>query len=683
MKISKQSLINPLSIISMLILVIAVGAPWMTSLVFVDMVDYKAYLVSAFLLISMIIYWLFSINTNNKLLLNNTQLYLIIFMLFSSVSFLWVDNQQLFIGKWFLYLFGFISFYLAIKIKHSTKNHVHLATVIATASAIVSTIGIFQYLFEVPIASILPYENIPASTFGNKNAANQMITLTFPLVVYLIISKVNRYQFTIAAWALVSTVIYVYYAETKSVWIALLLESLIMTIYLFYSRRLIKFNFLKSYKVLFLLSFIFLFLSLDYISNKSSFNTESKAGVVVSTLIDRYSSQESPRKLIWRSAINIGNKSPIMGTGLGSFEHQLSLEGAHAKLRRAHNDILEMYVELGLLGVTIFTLFCFYLTKDLVLINKKNSKPDTLFINILMIALIGSFVNMMFSWPYQTVYGIVLFSIFVALIVQKAKDYDQKIFTFILPRWLVLISKSLIILLLLSSVFTYRLWIDNISDFYRYSGTSSQQYDAAQLSKYAKNISNRDSHINSIATDYWVKGDIEAASTIYSIASLYNPSNMLALYRQFITLIDESELDKAEALILIMTDNHKMHPLTFRASLILSRNKKDMNSAKKTYEFYKNHFDSLYTVDYRAYKALVRWSVILSDYKNTKRFYDIYLSNGSSLDSSVENSMANFYVYTQQYDKATKHMNYVLKNEPHIIRPEVLQALKDKDLIKK
>ena len=679
MKISKQSLINPLSIISMLILVMAAGAPWMTSLVFVDMVDYKAYLVSAFLLLSMIIYWKFNINSI-KLVINNTQLYLLIFFVLSTLSILWADNQQLFFGKWFLYLFGFISFYLAFKIKNTSKNHIKLATVIAIASAIVSTIGIFQYLFDLPSNSILPYENIPASTFGNKNAANQMLALTFPLAIFLMISKINRYQVFIASWALVSAIVYVYYAETKAVWIALLIEALLFVIYYFYIRRSIIFNF---HKVVFLLGFILLFSSLDYINNKHTSDNGSKTGFVISTLQDRYDSDSSPRKVIWKSAFNIANQSPLIGTGLGSFIHVLSREGGFASLKRVHNDILEMYVELGIVGVSIFTLFCFYLFKDYILINSKSSKSEAIFFNILMIALSGSFVNMMFSWPYQTVYGVVLFSIFIALIVQKSKNYDQQSFAFNLPSWLTLISKFLVIIILLTSFYMYRLWTNSLSEFYSYSGANGYKFNYVQMYKYAETLPNRDRNLQAAAKKYWFKGYRHRASRIYGIASNYNSSNMVALYRQFVTLIDESNLDEAEILISIMTDNNKMHPLTFRALLFLSREKKDINSAKITYEFYKKHFESLSTIDYRAYKALVRWSVILGDYKNTQRFYNIYLDAGNKTTPQLENSMANFYVYTQQYDKALKHMNYVLKIEPHIIRPEVLKALKDKGLIKK
>jgi len=682
MKTSKQSLISPLAIISMLILVITVGAPWMTSLNYVDMVDYKAYIASAFLSISMLFYWLFN-HHENELVINKTQLYLLIFFILSTLSILWSDDYQLFAAKFFLYLFGFLSFYLTLRINYCNNNYLRLAIAIAIASAIVSTIGILQYLFEFPSKITLPYENIPASTFGNKNAANQIIPFTFPIIIFLLISRISRIQFFVASWALVSTITYVYYAETKAVWLGLLVEFLLLAIYYVYIRKSVSFNFVKFHKVAFLMGFILLFSSLDYISTKHTSDTSSKANSVVSTLVDRYSSSSSGRKLIWKSAIGIANQSPIMGTGLGSFPYQLSVEGFHGKLRKAHNDILEMYVELGLVGVSIFTLFCFYLFKDFALINKKSSKSEAIFFNILMVALSGSFINLLFSWPYQTTHGVVFFSIFIALIIQKSKTYDQKVFTIYIPSWTVLISKFLVIVVLLSSFYTYRLWTHSVSEFYTYSGSDGFKFDTIQLRKYAKNLPNRDQHLQIVALKYWWKDYRHRASRVLKIASDFNPNNMMALYRQFVTLIDESKLDEAKVLISIMTDNNKMHPLTFRALLVFYRNKKDMISAKSTYEFYKKHFDSLDTVDYRAYKTLVRWSVTLSDYKNTKRFYDIYLANGPFLDPSVENSMANFYVYNQQYEKAVKHINYALKIKPWIVRQDVLDALKSRGLITK
>jgi O-antigen ligase len=133
-------------------------------------------------------------------------------------------------------------------------------------------------------------------------------------------------------------------------------------------------------------------LLLDLSSVKSSFSPESqyKFDAVATSLSDRYQDSESSRKKIWNSAINIANKSPAIGHGLGSFAYELSVEGNYFRLKKVHNDILEMYVELGLIGIFLFLLFAYYFIKDWISINKNNNKQEALFFNFIMISFTGS-----------------------------------------------------------------------------------------------------------------------------------------------------------------------------------------------------------------------------------------------------------------------------------------------------
>jgi hypothetical protein len=165
-----------LIILFLILLMVGLGAPWATNLYYVDMVSYKAYLVSFLLLGVMPIYWFTSYKSGAKVFeLSQSQFYLILFFIFASVSFIWADDATLFLGKWYLYVFGFLSFYLAMKVELSSNNYINIALALAFISAAVSILGVFQYLFEFPSQTLLPYDNIPASTFGNKNAANQML----------------------------------------------------------------------------------------------------------------------------------------------------------------------------------------------------------------------------------------------------------------------------------------------------------------------------------------------------------------------------------------------------------------------------------------------------------------------------------------------------------------------------
>ncbi len=679
----KNTSFNALVILVLLFLTIAIGAPWGTDLYYVNLLKYKVYLVALLLLVVMPFFYITTFKKERvQLQLSQSQLFLLVFFIFSSSSFLWANDQTLFTGKWFLYVFGFLSFYLTTKLEFSTKYYVYLAFGLVLASGFISILGIFQYLFEIPGKSLLPYENIPAATFGNKNAANQFLALSFPVIIYALVSKINRFQYVFVAVVFIATLLYVYYATTKSAWIAIFIEMLIAAFYLFFNRKYLAHKIFTSFKVSILIIITTLFLLLDLSSVKSSFNSESQSKFesVTTSLSDRYQGDESqsPRKKIWGSAINIANKSPVIGHGLGSFPFELSVEGSLFRIKKVHNDILEMYVELGLVGVFCFLLFAYYFIKDWISINKSNNKQEALFFNFLMVAFAGSFINLMFSWPYQTIHGVVLFGVFSALVIIKANS--QKIITYNIPSLFRVISMISVVLILLFSVYLTKLQIENLSNFYYNSGMPGYKFNAGALSKHAENISNQDIHLSKVAEGYWKAGYHDRASEVYSIATKHNPNNMLAQYRQFITVLDQKDLTQAQIFLQAMQNNNKLHPLTFRAVVNFYRAKKNVNKAKESYSFYKQYFDSLYRKDKRAYKALHHWSIILGLYKDTPALYKTYIENFSK-EANVENNMSNYYVYTQQYNKAVPHIVYVLDNKPDIIKPEVLKLLLDKELI--
>lgn len=674
---------NALILIGILLLVIAVGAPWYTDLYYVDLVDYKIYLASIALLALFPFFWFGNLKQKSgKIALSKSQLYLLVFFIISSVSILWSDDYSLFLNKWFIYVFGFVAFYVALKIEHSHKNYIFISLILASVSLLISGIGILQYLFNIPISSILPYENIPASTFGNKNAANQLLVLAFPAIVFLLIAKVNKIQFFIGVFALISTLFYVYYATTKSAWIALAFEALIMLAFWFFVRKKISSSISTLFKVLSVLLVITIFSVLDFASSKSGFASDSKVDSVLSSLADRYSSSESPRKKIWRSAVNIANQSPVYGHGLGSFPHQLAVEGSLFRLKRVHNDLLEMYVELGIFGVVIFSLFLLYLFKDWISINRTNSHKDSLFFNLLMIAFGGSFINMMVSWPFQTVYGVVIFSIFSGLIISKANQVNTLTYAISVSKSIKFVVMSAVYIVVIFSFLATKSWVNSLSNFYYHSGMDGYKFNLKELVKFAPSIPFSDIHLSKIAEGYWQAGYYDRALKVYNIATDLNSDNMLALYRKFIVKIDKSEVDKAKIIMNLMLKDNKIHPLTLRAVLNFHRANKDIQSAIDAYKFYKTQFNIKERIDKRAFRTLHHWSIILGIYTDTQELYDAYIDN-FGLTAEVENNMANYYVYIQQYKKSAIHMNYVLKNNKKIVKKDVLKILMDKGLVNK
>ena len=118
--------------------------------------------------------------------------------------------------------------------------------------------------------------------------------------------------------------------------------------------------------------------------------------------------------------------SPFIGTGLGSYSQNLASEGYATwvinNTTHPHNDLLELAVELGFLGIQIFITVAISLTIGLVKIIKNTSSDVNFFYYLLFVALAGSFVNMQFSAPYQMAFPLLLFGLYSRLIAKQGDN---------------------------------------------------------------------------------------------------------------------------------------------------------------------------------------------------------------------------------------------------------------------
>ena len=169
---------------------------------------------------------------------------------------------------------------------------------------------------------------------------------------------------------------------------------------------------------------------------------------------------------IWQTAINMIYDAPFIGTGLGSYSQNLANEGYATwtinNTMRVHNDLLELAVELGLTGIIIFFTAVISLIMGIYNILKQTSGEIHLFFCLLFIALIGSFVNMQFSFPYQMAFPLLLFGLYSGLIakhtdyaVQPIKNLKFSIKT-VHKKIILVVSSALIITIFYS---TYFHWI--------------------------------------------------------------------------------------------------------------------------------------------------------------------------------------------------------------------------------
>ena len=660
--------------LSLIFLTLGIGASWYSEYFVVDAIPFKLVVVlPVFAITTLILLFSNKQKIPDSFSFSGSQFSLLIFFLFATISFFWSNDKSIFFEKWLLMFSGLYVIFLVSNLSLKTTNLVYIARILSISAFLVSIIGILQYTFKFPSFEILQFGNIPASTFGNKNAANQFLVFTFPLSIYLLIHSRCKVNLFIGSLSFSATLFYIFYSVTKGVWIAVGAQILILLFFVIINSKIRK-QLFRPTVFLYILAPLLFFIMLDMLKvhqfGSDVFNN------AISTVQERYSNFESPRWGIWRSTISFINESPIYGHGLGNFTDSTINEGIHQKLQRVHNDVLELIFELGFVGLVIFLIFISFFISDILYINKEKLQ-NTYFFNLLALSLFGSSIHMMVSWPYQTVYGISIAALFFGLISKAAKENKEKfLFSFSLK------SSNIFLLLTFLSIFAYssqvtRGWAEAKSEFWRNSGTQGSKYNLELFKKYLDGVLRKDLSLMFIAFEYYNKGFIDRAVEIYKLSS---DNNNLASYRIIIHELNKENIKEAEKYLNRMLKNSRYNPLTFSASMMFYRKTKKIDLMKNFYQEFKKHILDRDTFDYRSYLYLHQWSISLQFYEDTISFYKILQHNWRKEDH-IENKMVNYYAYTGEQDKGLPHLKYVLEKSPNMINPIVLKSYIDKGLV--
>jgi len=340
-----------------------------------------------------------------------------------ALSILWSVNVDFTITKWLLWLNAALSFLLALNLTIEKENMVKLAWGLLIAGGVIAIVGILQHLLD-PFT--LTQAAKPASTFGNKNMATQPLVLILPLSVFLLLSKQVQEARVWGLTTLVSLIlVYVIYTTTRAAWLSISVEVVLVLAYLIFNRKKFKqwfdWNPNKRNASLFAIALTLILINL---SADGFINILTVGSDTFGSIGDSANNTTAPRYLIWQTAINMITDSPLLGSGLGAYAHNIGTEGYATwivnNVTHAHNDLLELTVELGLAGIALFTAVVIALLTSIVKILKNTEGETNHFYYLLFVALAGSFVNMQFSFPYQLAFPLILFGLFCGLLVKQS-----------------------------------------------------------------------------------------------------------------------------------------------------------------------------------------------------------------------------------------------------------------------
>lgn len=250
----------------------------------------------------------------------------------------------------FLILLGCFACFLTARRLSFSGFTFFLALSLILIGAVLSLIGIFQFLHFLPCHWWNP-RNFLASTFVNHNHFAAYLELLLPLSYALALTgplkPLIRFLVILTSTLLAITLLL---SGSRGAWISLFVSSLFWMVWYFRGQtKEKKFDWRKSNTVflaglLILGGIIYLVVKTPMLDRlESFFALKQEAGTWI-------------RQAIWRGTLRLIGENTLMGHGLGSFVFafpRFRPPGLFHLANAAHNEYLEIISEIGLIGLLL------------------------------------------------------------------------------------------------------------------------------------------------------------------------------------------------------------------------------------------------------------------------------------------------------------------------------------------
>jgi len=346
------------------------------------------------------------------------------FILWSLVSVLYAHNGYEGLLIWMHAAACALMYFLVLNGMEEETDPWRICTAIFLAGFLSALLGIFQHIFNW---SWIPQVVPPAATFANKNMAVHFIILTFPLAVGLILNSRQRIWTWILCLMAGLMLVFLMYAKTRAGWVALTVEILVFGVLLareyFRSRKFLFWNRAKSLAAGVAILIAFLMTNLGPEGFKWGFGEVVQRAATMTkatkSVEETAQSEEDAgvkditlRKAIWVNTLEMIKDKFFIGYGLGNhklfyplYHHKVVKEqrfSETSQLSNVHNDYLQAFAELGIVGMLLLVWFAFSLIKVVLhLTTPRYDQRTRIMVMAMAVAAAGLAVNACFSFPFE------------------------------------------------------------------------------------------------------------------------------------------------------------------------------------------------------------------------------------------------------------------------------------------
>ena len=465
-------------------------------------------------------------------------------VLWSLCSVLWAFNQveatitffKLFVI--FLLLFNLNVYFNILRITYKQVSYIVSFLLVPDLIFILLQFYVL-YDFEIP-----PSRNILFQGFaGNLNVTGFSLLFRLPFIMYLFFESKNIYSRLTYNLLIISSVFCIFLSGSRGSILFLTFVLIFIIFYaLFYHRLIIRST------VILISTCALTFLLHGYLFQNG--NTVIKRVSTVSPTKIRFDDSSIERVNWYLSAIEGITERPLLGWGIGNWKI-IGTKYVTQKIeqyivpKHVHNDFLQMFTELGIVGGTLFlSLFAVSLVvifRKLKLLNEwKDIFP---FVLCSLIAYVG---DSLLNFPFERPIAITNFILLIAFINSEIKSSVLK------SKYDFLISIFIFLGGILSVYSSFLVYSGMVDEVY-FKDTVNHKNNFTTPLEEIKKLNDKYPNINATtipivtlkALHYWKNGEVEKSKNMLHEGNKINPFLSISEANLASIFLEEKKLDSA------------------------------------------------------------------------------------------------------------------------------------------
>jgi O-antigen ligase/Flp pilus assembly protein TadD len=364
------------------------------------------------------------------------------FIIICLLSLIWSNNLTMSIKELPLFLMGPCLYFIIINNLNYPKHVDKILTVIFIIGGLFGIYGILQY-FGIDFSfweGNFGRQKV-SGLFGNVNFFAEYLIIPLPISITFFLAsrkKIFNIYLLFAIFTMGESLIFTF---TRGSYLGFAV-SLIFMFLLFLKIQGKKFIYKNNKIVVLIVEFILIIITALFIMahpiNESGINlSEFKERISISKVSEDSSFRR--RIAIWKFTGLMIKDRPLLGSGIGTYKYntlkyqaEFFAQGENRSLYphgfadKAHNEYLQLWAELGIIGLGIFTWFIIsYFRFGLKILRKIKDEYRQGIIIGLMGVIVAILVDSLFGFPFHLPASIILFWIVLGLSVVINKDNNQ------------------------------------------------------------------------------------------------------------------------------------------------------------------------------------------------------------------------------------------------------------------